>query len=292
MCYILKADIFKRIRICNDDGNRLKLRELDKMSVKVLIVDDDERERIVVRYVLEQIKDVEIVGEALHGLEALMFCQEKKVDLVFLDIGMPEMGGLETAYKLQDLKEPPLFVFVTVKKDMAVEAFELGAIDYIVKPIGQSRIEKTIQRAKWLITHRDSVEELVKQRLKERIDFMLERYRNHEIYSNKLPVRERGKISLLNQDEIIFCESQGKKIHIATIDEEFLSNYTLNELESRLDKSIFFRAHQAFIVNLNFIREIINFGEGSYLLHLNNSEKNIILSRSKAKLLRQRMGIK
>lgn len=213
------------------------------------------------------------------------------MDLVFLDITMPEMGGLETAHKLQELKEPPLFVFITAKKDMAVEEFDLGAIDYIVKPVGQSRLEKTIARAKWQIAHRDAVEELVRQRLKERIDFILERYKNLEVYSNKLAVREKGKITLLNQDEIVYCESQGKKVYIGTTDEGYLSNYTLSELESRLDKLIFFRAHQAFIVNLNYIREIINFGEGSYLLHLNSSDKNIILSRSKAKLLRQKMGI-
>ena len=261
------------------------------MSVRVLIVDDDERERIVVRYVLEQINDVEIIGEAVHGLEALLLCQYKKIDLVFLDISMPEMGGLETAYKLQALKDPPLFVFVTAKKDMAVEAFDLGAIDYIVKPVGQTRIEKTINRAKWHIAHRDVVEQLVRQKMKERIDFMLERYKNYEYYSNKLPVREKGKITLLNQNDIIFCESQGKKVFISTPNEGYLSNYTLTELESRLDLNIFFRAHQAFIVNLNYIQEIMNFGEGSYLLRLKDADKNIILSRSKAKSLRQKLGI-
>ncbi len=121
---------------------------------------------------------------------------------------------------------------------------------------------------------------------------MLERYKNYEIFSNKLPVREKGKITLLNQDDIVFCESQGKKVLICTRDgTDYLSNYTLNELEGRLDSSVFFRAHQAFIVNLNYIKEIVNFGEGSYILHLNNGHKNIILSRSRAKQLRQKMGI-
>lgn len=263
------------------------------MPIKVLIVDDDERERIVLRYVVEQIKDVEIVGEAVHGLEALMLCQEKKVDLVLLDIAMPEMGGLETARKLKDLKEPPLFAFVTARREMAVDAYELGALDFIVKPIEQQRVEKTIDRAKLRIAHKDVIEEIVRNRLKERIDFMLERYKNYEVFSNKLPVREKGKISLLNQEDIIYCESQGKKVFICTSEEGggYLSNYTLNELEARLDTTTFFRAHQAFIVNLNYIKEIINFGEGSYILHLNNGNKNIILSRSRAKLLRQKMGI-
>ncbi|MGS0744882.1 LytR/AlgR family response regulator transcription factor [Syntrophomonas erecta subsp. sporosyntropha] len=262
------------------------------MSVKVLIVDDDERERIVLRYVIEQINDLTIVGEAVHGLEALMLCQEKKVDLVFLDITMPEMGGMETARKLQDLKDEPLFAFVTVKQDMAVEAFELGALDYILKPIDQQRIEKTIQRAKRQIAHRDIIDEIVRNRLKERIDFVLEKYKDHDPYTNKLPIREKGKITLLNHEDIIYCESQGKKVLICTVDnEDYLSNYTLNELESRLNDYCFFRAHQAFIVNLNYVKEIINFGEGSYVLHLNRGNKNIMLSRARAKTLRQKLGI-
>lgn len=261
------------------------------MSVRALIVEDDERERIVLRYVLENIKDVVIVGEAVNGLEALLFCQEKKVDLVFLDISMSEMDGFETARKLIHLKPAPLFAFVTVKKEMAVEAYELGALDYIVKPIEQQRIEKTIQRAKMQIAHVNYINEIVMNRLKERIDFIIERYRNQELYANKLPVREKGKIVLLNPEDIIYCESQGKKVYICTTEFGYLSSYTLNELEHRLDNTYFFRAHQAFIVNLNYVKEIINFGEGSYLLNLDDIKKNIILSRSRAKGLKEKLGI-
>ncbi|MBO8159848.1 LytTR family DNA-binding domain-containing protein [Thermosyntropha sp.] len=259
--------------------------------IKVLIVDDDQRERIVLRYVLEQLNDVEIVGEAVHGLEALLLCQEKKVDLVFLDITMPEMGGMETAVKLKSLKDPPLFAFVTAKREMAVEAYELGALDYIVKPIEQNRIRKTIDRAKYQIAHKDVINELVRNRLKERIDFMLERYKDHEVYANKLPIREKGKITLIPQGDIIYCESQGRKAYIFTKKQAYLSNYTLGELEEKLDGAYFFRAHQAFIVNLNYVKEIVSFGEGSYVLKLEDSDKNIILSRARAKILRQRMGI-
>jgi two-component system response regulator LytT len=261
------------------------------MSVRILIVDDDERERIVLRYVLEQIKDVEIIGEAIHGREALLLCQEKKVDLVFLDITMPEIGGIETAYRVKQLKDSPLFVFITVKQDMAVKAYELGALDYIVKPIEQNRIELTIDRARKQLAHQNIIEEMVKGRLKERIDFILEKSRGYEIYSNKLPIREKGKISLLNQENIVFCESQGKKVYICTCNEDYLSNYTLNELENRLNNIKFFRAHQAFIVNINYIKEIVNCGEGSYMLYLENCDRSINLSRSRAKVLRQKLGI-
>lgn len=261
------------------------------MSVRALIVEDDERERIVLRYVLENIKDVVIVGEAVNGLEALLLCQEKKVDLVLLDISMSEMDGFETAHKLKQLKTPPLFAFVTMKKEMAVEAYELGALDYIVKPIEQQRIEKTIQRTKMQIAHRNYINEIVMNRLKERIEFIMDRYRNQELYASKLPVREKGKIVLLKPEDIIYCESQGKKVYICTSEIGYLSNYTLNELEHRLDNTYFFRAHQAFIVNLNYVKEIINFGEGSYLLNLEFAQKNIILSRSRAKSLKEKLGI-
>ncbi len=263
------------------------------MSIRVLIVDDNERERVVLRYVLEQISDVDIVGEAISGLEALLICQEKKVDLVFLDVNMPEMDGFEIAEKLLELKDKPLFAFVTSHREFAFKAYDLGALDYIIKPIEKVRIEKTINRVKYQMAHEQVIDEKVKTKLKERIDFMLKRYKDHENYSNKLPIRAKGKIILLNQEDIIYCESQGKKVFIATLDEGHLCNYTLNELEKRLDSIVFFRAHQAFIVNLNYIKEIVNFGEGTYLLNLTfHTKKNIILSRSRARLLRQKMGIK
>jgi two-component system LytT family response regulator/two-component system response regulator LytT len=141
------------------------------------------------------------------------------------------------------------------------------------------------------ILHKDIIDDLVNNKVKERIDYLLEMYKNFESHSHKLPVREKGRIILLDQSEIIYCESQGKKVYICTGDDGLLSNYTLNELESRLDRYGFFRAHQAFIVNVSYVKEIINFGEGSYLLRLSNSKKNIILSRSRAKMLRQRLGI-
>lgn len=254
-------------------------------------MEDDERERIVLRYVLENIKDVAIIGEAVNGLEALLLCQEKVIDLVLLDIKMSEMDGFETAMKLRKLKKPPLFAFVTMNKEMAIDAYELGALDYIVKPIEQNRIEKTILRAKKQIAHKNYIEEIVSNKLKERIDSMLNKLRTQELFASKLPVREKGKIILLKPEEIIYCESQGKKVYICTGTDGHLSNYTLSELESRLDNNYFFRAHQAFIVNLNYVKEIINFGEGSYLLNLDQVQKNIILSRSRAKNLREKLGI-
>ncbi len=261
------------------------------MPVRALIADDDNKERIILRYLLEQFKDVKVVGEAVHGLEALMLCQEKKVDIIFLDISMPEMDGLETAAKLMDMKDPPLIAFVTAQTGMAVNAFELGAFDYIVKPIEQSRIEKTIRKVKESIAHQDYIEALLQQKLKSRINYILEKYNENEVPIRRLAIRERGKITLIKHEDIIVCESQGKKVNICTQRGRYLTNYTLNQLEKCLDEAYFFRAHQAYLVNLNFIHEIRNIGEGSYILRLDVSERDITLSRSKLRLLRGKMGI-
>ncbi len=261
------------------------------MPVRALIVDDDHKERIVLRYLLEQFKDVKIVGEAAHGLEALMLCQGNKVDIVFLDIAMPEMDGLETAFKLMEMKNPPLIAFVTAQIGMAVNAYELGALDYIVKPIEQSRLDKTIERVKERIAHQDYIEDIVKQRLKNRIDYIMARYNEDKVLFERLPIREKGKITLVRHEDIIVCESQGKKVFICTRKGGYLTNYTLNQLEKCLDNAYFFRVHQAYLVNLNFIQEIKNFGEGSYMLRLDVCQRDITLSRSKLRLLREKMGI-
>ncbi len=261
------------------------------MPVRALIVDDDHKERIVLRYLLEQFKDVKIIGEAVHGLEALMFCQEKKVDIVFLDITMPEMDGVETAVKLMEMKDPPWIAFVTAQTGMAVNAYELGALDYIVKPIEQGRLKKTIDRVKERIAHQNVIDEIVQQRLKNRIDYIMSKYNEDEVLVKRLPIREKGKITLIKHEDIIVCESQGKKVFVFTKKGGYLTNYTLNQLEKRLDEAYFFRAHQAYLVNLNFIQEIKNFGEGSYILRLDICQRDITLSRSKLRLLREKMAI-
>ncbi|NLU50729.1 MAG: response regulator transcription factor [Syntrophomonadaceae bacterium] len=261
------------------------------MGLSVLIVDDDERERIVLRYILEQIEDVKIIGEANNGLEAVLLTKEKKPELVFLDINMPELSGLEIAQRLNELHNPPLFAFVTIHSHFAVDAFELNALDYIVKPLEPMRIQETIDRAKNRLVHEKLIESRVEEKLKERIDIFVKKLRKEEVFFDKFPIRERGKIILLNQEEIIYAESQGKKVIICTDKQEYSTNYTLNELESRLDRNTFFRVHHAFIVNLNRVREIVAFGEGSYLINLDRSKKQIMLSRARAKVLRKKLGL-
>jgi len=261
------------------------------MAIKVLIIDDDERERIVLRYIIEQMDDVKIIGEASNGIEGVMLAKEKKPDLVLLDIFMPELNGIETARRLRELPHPPLFVFVTMHAEMAVEAFEVGALDYIVKPIEPGRIRETIERANKSLAHEKYISARVEDKLRERINALLRSMRREDITYTKLPIKERGRIVLLNQEDIIYAEARDKKVFIYTDEGEFASTYTLNQLENRLDSTRFFRVHQAFIVNLNRAKEIVPFGEGSYMITLDDSDKQFILSRARARVLKNKLGI-
>ncbi|MDH7497486.1 MAG: LytTR family DNA-binding domain-containing protein [Syntrophomonadaceae bacterium] len=261
------------------------------MSLRVVIVDDDERERIVLRYILEQLDDVKIVGEANNGLEAVLITKEKHPDLVFLDINMPELSGLETAQRIKTLHNPPLFAFVTLHPEFAVDAFDLDALDFVVKPLDATRIAETVNRAKKRLEHERLFDIRVEDKVKERIDIFIKKLRKEEVFFDKFPIREKGKITLLNQEDIVYAESQGKKVVLYTDKQEYVTNYTLNELEARLDRNTFFRVHQAYIVNLNRVREIVAFGEGSYVINLDRPDKQIMLSRARAKVLRKRLGV-
>lgn len=261
------------------------------MALRVLIVDDDERERIVLRYIIEQMEDVQIIGEASNGIEGVMIAKDKKPDLIFFDIFMAELNGIEAAKRIKEMPDPPLFAFITLHPERAVDAFDIGALDYIVKPMEPGRIYRTVDRAKKWLAHEQYLEHRVEEKLREKINRTMKILRREGLDYDRLPIKERGKITLINQEEIIYAESQGKKVILYTEGEEYATSYTLSELEERLDSNQFFRVHQAFIVNLDRIKEINVFGEGSYVITLDHSKKQIVMSRSRAKILRQKLGL-
>lgn len=259
--------------------------------MKVMVVDDDDRERIVLRYMLEQFPNVTVVAEAKSGNDALMAAREKQPDLVFLDILMPGMSGLDVAEQLKTWSSPPLFAFVTQQRDYAVEAFELGALDYIKKPLAPHRVEETLRRAAHWLEQDKIIDELTEIKIKERLEKLLKRLRQEDVFFDRLPVRDRNRVILLNQDNIICVASDKKKVVIITDDSQYQAGYTLSELENRLDKGRFVRVHQAYIVNVNFINQIETRKDGSYIIRLNSCDREIVLSRSRVRLLRKRLGI-
>jgi len=220
-----------------------------------------------------------------------MLAREKQPDLVFLDILMPGLSGLDVARQIKAWPAPPLFAFVTQQRDYALEAFELGALDYINKPLAPARVEETLRRASYWLEQEQRINELAESRIKERIERFINRLRQEDVYFDRLPVRDRNRIILLNQDDIICVASDKKKVVIITNSGQYQAGYTLSELENRLDRGRFLRVHQAYIVNLNYINQIETRGDGSYIIRLNYCDREIVLSRSRVRLLRKRLGI-
>ena len=229
--------------------------------IRVVIVDDEFPTRQEFFSILQNINDVEVVAQCSIGQELLDFLHSNTCDIVFLDIEMPQVNGLEIARIIRStVSNPPLIVFSTGYCEFAVQAFELQAFDYVLKPYTQERILLTIMRYR---------------NLKKRLE-------NNKPKDNfKLPVWHKEKMILLNPaEEISLIRAEQQKVIISTNKGEFETNTPLKDLEQKLKDQGFLRTHKSFIVNISKIREIIPWFNDTFILTLDNcSQKEIPVSR-------------
>ena len=200
------------------------------MSLLALIVDDEAPARAELRFLLERIEDVEVVGEAASVREALALAARLDYDVVFCDISMPELTGIDAAREIMSWPKRPHVVFVTAHQDYAVQAFSVDAFDYLLKPVAEDRLAQTVERLRSALRgapERAALGELA-----------------------KVPVSRRGETLLLDHDQVYFMLAEGDYARIATYDERYLSTQSLRELEDSLPPAIFFRIHRSSIVNL------------------------------------------
>ena len=248
------------------------------MSLRALIVDDEAPARSELRYMLEKTDDVEIVGEASNAREAIELIRALNHDVVFLDIEMPGLTGLNVAEIILELPRSPAVVFVTAYGEYAVKAFELDATDYLIKPFDEKRLHKTINK----------ITEVRREDQKATNNQPSEGLLN----IGRLPVEKRGKTILLSNDDIIYANTKNDYTFIHTYDDNYITSFTLKELEGRLQDDAFFRAHRGFIVNLHEVKEIVPMFGGSFLLRVKDSkESEIPVSRRNARKLRSILGL-
>jgi len=248
------------------------------MKLRALIVDDEPPARSELRYMLEKVNGVEIVGEASNAREAIELIRALNHDVVFLDIQMPGLNGLNVAEIIKELPQSPAVVFVTAYGEHAVKAFELDAIDYLIKPFDEKRLLKTVNKVV------DSRKEHQKRATSLPSEGILR--------IGRIPVEKRGKTILLSTQDIIFVDTKDDYTFIHTYDENYITSFTLKELENRLHDHAFFRAHRGYIVNLHEVKEIVPMFGGSFLLRVKDSkESEIPVSRRNAKKLRSILGL-
>jgi DNA-binding LytR/AlgR family response regulator len=239
--------------------------------LKTLIVDDEPIARKVLREELEPFADLEIIGEAEDGEDALKKIYTLDPDLVFLDLQMPAMGGLEVVRNLR-ASAAPLIVILTAYDQHAIEAFEAGAVDYLLKPVSEPRLKKAVERAVGLHSRRDAVSEQVSK---------LAAVAGPASYptSRKIVGRSGPEYILLDLDEILAFQAEGETVWIITAKKRYQATQTLREIEARLKNSPFQRVHRSAVVNVNHVRKMSAMSSQRWLLTLTNSLELIVSKR-------------
>ena len=247
------------------------------MHVKTLIVDDEPIARKVLREELESLQDVEVIGESDNGVEALDKIAAFRPDLVLLDLQMPGMGGLEVVRNLKRGTHLPVIVVVTAYDEYALEAFEAGAIDYLLKPVGRERLAEAIQRARRL-TSRETVERVAQ--LQEIADPAA------GPRTKRIVGRVGEEYFLLSADEVYAFQAEGDLVWIITAKRKYLATQTLKVLQERLKNTSFRRIHRNALVNVDHVRKMSALSSQRWLITLSNDQE-FIASKRQARSVRQ-----
>jgi two-component system LytT family response regulator/two-component system response regulator LytT len=251
-------------------------------SLRVMVVDDEQPARDELCYQLAQLEDVDIVAQAANGVEALSAIDRLEPDLIFLDIQMPGLNGFEVARRLLERDEqPPALVFVTAFDQHAVEAFEVNAVDYLLKPVDAGRLEQALARTRRRLSLDRSAP--VNDQLERLVKMMATRRRD------QVAVRVGERFLLVQAEEIIYASLADESINIVTGQVSGTSNYrTLDELQARLDPEVFWRVHRSHLVNINKIKEIVPWFSRNYILRMKDAKgTEIPVSRTQTKRLRE-----
>lgn len=238
------------------------------MTLKALVVDDEAPARSELRFLLGECGGVEVVGEAGNSSEALQLIRAIPYDVVFLDIDMPGLSGMQLAEALAELERPPSVVFVTAHSEHAVKAFEVDAADYLVKPVEVPRLRRAIERLA-------PAEPAPGAARVERV-----------------PVEKAGKKLLLSVEEIFYVMAKDDYSYLYTDGERYLSTLSLAELERRLEPRGFFRVHRRFVVNLSQVKEVVPMYGGTLLLTLKDrASTQVPVSRRRVPSLKKALGL-
>ena len=250
------------------------------MVLKALIVDDEYPARMELRYQLENFPDVEIIGEATNAREALRLINALDYDVIFLDVQMPGMTGVELVKQLKGREPMPKVVFVTAYENYAVPAFELRAVDYLLKPFEGQRLAETVQRLRESAASTEGEAVPAKAPGEEQT-------RRQPALSFLMAEKDERQIPVPLSD-VVFIFSEGYNVFAQTHADRLLVRYTLQELTERLPAEQFFRSHRSYLVNIFQVKEISPYFNGAYILKMKDKDHSeVIVSRSNVKRMKE-----
>jgi two-component system, LytTR family, response regulator LytT len=254
------------------------------MALNTIIVDDEKPAREELAYLLKGFPDINVIGQGKNGVEAVALIKEHAPDLVFLDVQMPGLDGFGVLKKLVERKvKVPHVVFATAFDHYAVQAFDVNAVDYVLKPFDKARIAKAITRARKMLdtpsTATERLEQLVNQLGTTKL----------AAQPVKLLVQSQQKLLLVDAQDLVFASIDAGSVSAVTRDTEGRSNYhTLEELHAALDSESFWRPHRSYLVNIRHIKEVVPWFKSSYMLKMSDKKQTEIpVSRAQTKRLRE-----
>jgi two-component system, LytTR family, response regulator len=259
------------------------------MPLSALIVDDEQLARDELAFLLKNIGDVDVVAQGKNGIEAVSLIREHNPDLVFLDVQMPGLDGFGVIKKLLDRKHPlPKIIFATAFDQYAVKAFEVNAVDYLLKPFDRKRVARSIQKA------RDKME--TSNSSSDKLETLVRMLESQKPQTSKILLKAAGRLFLVSQKDICFASIEDGVITVATTGVSGMEGQsncrTLEELLDSLDPNLFWRAHRSYLVNINRIKEVVPWFKSSYQLRMDDKKQTEIpVSRAQTKRLRELFGL-
>jgi len=275
-----------------------------ELELRAVLVDDEQHARDELGYLLGQMGGIEVIGQAGNGVEALSTIDRLHPDVVFLDVQMPGLTGFEVARRMLDTQNGSHIIFVTAYDQHAIEAFEVNAVDYLLKPVEQARLEVAVQRARRRIEV-DRLDRRLDAEAADRgtgaagaqapgaINAQLEKILNlvaeRQAHRERLAIKVGERFLLVQADEIIYASLADESIAVVTGQHAGTSNYrTLDELQARLDPDVFWRVHRSHLVNINKIKEIVPWFSRNYILRMKDEKSTEIpVSRMQTRRLRE-----
>jgi two-component system response regulator LytT len=254
------------------------------MAINTIIVDDEKPARDELAFLLKAFPEINVIGLGKNGVEAVALIKEHEPDLVFLDVQMPGLDGFGVLKKLVERKvKVPHVVFATAFDHYAVQAFEVNAVDYVLKPFDKGRIAKAIQRARKEIESKSSATERLEQLVNQL------GAATQVAQPVKLLVKSEQRLLLVDSEDIVFASIEDGLITVMGRDVEGTSNYrTLEELNAALDSDAFWRPHRSYLVNIHHIKEVVPWFKSSYMLKMSDKKHtDIPVSRAQTKRLRE-----
>ena len=260
--------------------------DLSEKILRTIVVDDEQLARAELCFLLEQLGGIEIIGQAGNGVEALRVIEEYQPDLVMLDVQMPGLTGFEVARRVMEAGFEAQVVFVTAFDQYAIDAFEVNAVDYLLKPVEPGRLAASIERAR---KRQAAVPKAAEARAEPDLDRLLQMLADRQGRREQLAIKVEDRFLLVQVDEVVHASVEDDQIRVVTNSLSGTSNYrTLDELQTRLDPAIFWRVHRSHLVNINKIKEIVPWFSRNYILKMKDGKgTEIPVSRSQTRRLRE-----